>query len=158
MATFAQIKTSKRAACFPIADIDSSFHSVAMQHASLVAFLSGMLTPEEFMDEICSEVAEFYADLRKTKRSFILISDGPLFVVTRSAARRLLTAVNAQQLPFDAAVYVADCIVASDDIEFEDDAIRDAVFFLEDDSNRFIESRGALWTSEEISNVLASLN
>lgn len=129
-----------------------------MQHASLTAFLSGMLAPEAFMHEISSEVAEFYADLRATKRGFIKISDGPFFVVTRSAARRLLTAVGAQQVSPNAAVYVADCLLASDDITFADDTVRDAVSFLEDDSNRFIEGRDALWTPEDIANVIASLD
>ena len=110
------------------------------------------------MEEIASEVAAFYADIRETKRGFILISDGPLFVMTRSAARRLLTAVTTRQISSDAAVYVADCIVASDDIEFEDEATRDAISFLEDDSNRFIEGRNDLWTPEEISKVLASID
>ncbi|MDF8334405.1 hypothetical protein [Novosphingobium cyanobacteriorum] len=129
-----------------------------MQHASLVAFLSGTLAPNTFMEEIAGEVAEFYADLRETKHGFIAISDGPLFVMTRSAVRRFLTAVRDGQLSFDAAVYVADCIVASDDIEFEDEVTRDAVAFLEDDSSRFIEDRDELWTQEEVSKVLASLD
>jgi hypothetical protein len=129
-----------------------------MQHASLVAFLSGRLAPELFMEEIASEVVQFYANLRDTKQGFILISDGPPFVMTRSAARRLLSAVDAQQLSYEAAVYVADCIVASDDIEFADQATRDAVSFLEDDSALFIEGRDDLWTPEEVSKVLASLD
>jgi hypothetical protein len=129
-----------------------------MQHASLVAFLSGTLTPTAFMEEIADEVADFYADLRQTRHGFILISAGPLFVLTRPAARRFLNAVSSQQLSSDAAVYVADCLVASDDIEFEDEATRDAVSFLEDDSNRFIEERSGLWTPDEISKVLASLD
>lgn len=110
------------------------------------------------MKEIASEVAAFYADLRETKHGFIRISDGPRFVMTRAAARRFLNAVDAQQVSSDAAVYVADCIVASDDIEFEDEATRDAVSFLEDDSNRFKEGRNDLWTSEEVSKMLASLD
>jgi hypothetical protein len=129
-----------------------------MQHASLVAFLSGTRAPQAFMKEIAGEVADFYADLRETNRGFILISDGPTFVLTRSAVRRILTAVTARQLSPDAAVYVADCIVASNNIDFEDDVTRDAVSFLEDDSNRFIEGRDELWTAEEVSKVLASLD
>ena len=129
-----------------------------MQHASLVAFLSGALTPEAFMTEIACEVAEFYADLQETSHGFILISDGPPFVMTPSAARRLLTAVSTGQVSSDAAVYVADCIVASDDIEFEDDVTRDAISFLEDDSARFIDGRNDPWTTEQLSKVLASLD
>lgn len=69
-----------------------------MQRASLVAFLSGMLAPEAFMEEIASEVAEFYADLRKTKHGFILILDGPLDIATRPAMRRLMTDANTKKL------------------------------------------------------------
>lgn len=58
-------------------------------------------------------------------------------MVTRDGARRLLEAVADGRLPFDAANYLADCIVMNDDFEFADDAVRDAVFFVEDDSGRF---------------------
>jgi len=129
-----------------------------MQYGSLIAFLSGTLAPELFADEIASEVAKFYADLRETRQGFILISDGPPFIITRVAARRLLDAVKSQRLSDDAAVYVADCIVASDDIEFADEATREAVSFLEDDSNRFIEGRDRLWTPEDVTTILATLD
>lgn len=110
------------------------------------------------MEEIAAEVAEFYADLRETKHGFIAVSEGLPFVMTQPAARRFLSAVNAQQLSPDAAVYIADCIVASDDIEFADQATRDAVSFIEDDSNRFIEGSDGLWTPEEVAKLLASLD
>lgn len=58
-------------------------------------------------------------------------------MVTREGARRLLKAVADDRLPFDAANYLADCIVMNDDFEFADDAVRGAVFFIEDDSGRF---------------------
>jgi hypothetical protein len=54
--------------------------------------------------------------------------------VTRDGARRLLEAVANGRLPFESANYVADCIIMSDDFEFADDAARDAIFFIEDDS------------------------
>ncbi|NWK95624.1 hypothetical protein DM806_08055 [Sphingobium lactosutens] len=67
----------------------------------------------------------------------MVISDGPSFIVTKEGARRLLEALANEQLPFDAANYIADCIVMNDDFEFADDATRDAIFFVEDDSGRF---------------------
>ncbi|RSU74692.1 hypothetical protein BRX37_12915 [Sphingomonas sp. S-NIH.Pt3_0716] len=76
----------------------------------------------------------------------------------KAAARLLLHAVAAGQLPAETAVYVADCIVASDDIEFADEATRDAVFFIEDDSGLFIEGRSEIWTQSEILQALAMLN
>ena len=81
-----------------------------------------------------------------------------MFEMTRSAARRLLCAIVNRQISDEAAVYVADCIVASDDIEFADAATREAVAFIEDDSARFIEGRVDLWTHEEITKVLGTLN
>jgi hypothetical protein len=129
-----------------------------MQYASLVAFLSGTLTPEALGDEIVSEVAGFYADLRETKHGFIDVSDGPVFIMTKAAARRLLNAVATQRLSPEMAVYVADCIVASEDIEFADEATREAVSFIEDDSSLFATGDSRLWTPEEISRALATLD
>lgn len=128
-----------------------------MKHDTLVAFLSGTLSPEALTDELADEVATFYADLRTTKHAFIDISSGPEFVVTTSAARRLLEAVAAQRLPQETAVYVADCMVTSDDIEFADDDVREAISLLEDDSRRFVENDGTLWTEQEIERALSLL-
>lgn len=108
-----------------------------MQHASIVAFLSGTLTPENLTAEIGAEVASFRAALRETAEGHIQVSDGPNFVVTREGARRLLQAVADERLPYDTASYLADCIVMSDEFDFADEAVRDAVFFVEDDTGRF---------------------
>lgn len=133
-------------------------HAIVMQHASLVAFLLGKSEAQSLMVEIADEVASFYADLRETNRAFINISAGPMFVMTRSAARRLLSAVANRQISNEAAVYVADCIVASDDIEFADEVTREAIALIEDDSRRFIEGSVDFWTDEELSEVLGTLN
>ena len=127
-----------------------------MQYSSLVAFLSGTMRAEAFAAEIEKEVVAFYADLRATKHGFIDISRGPTFEMTRAATRLLLSAVASHLLSPDAAVYVADCILASDDIEVEDEVIRDALAFLEDDTNRFINK--PLWTRQELTTVLRSLD
>ncbi|MDR6113638.1 MULTISPECIES: hypothetical protein [unclassified Sphingomonas] len=108
-----------------------------MQHGSIVKFLSGTLSAEGLAREIRAEVAAFRTALRDTAKGNIVVSRGPRFVVTREGARRLLKAVADDRLPFDAANYLADCIVMNDDFEFADDAVRDAVFFIEDDSGRF---------------------
>ena len=108
-----------------------------MQHGSIVAFLSGTLSPESLAAEIGPEVAHFRAALKETAEGRIEVSHGPTFEVTREGARRLLAAVADDRLPYDAASYLADCIVMSDDFDFADEATRDAVFFIEDDTGRF---------------------
>lgn len=108
-----------------------------MQHGSIVAFLSGTLSPESLAAEIASEVARFKAALKETGEAHIHVTDGLPFVVTKAGARRLLEAVADDRLPFDAANYLADCIVMNDDFHFADEVVRNAVFFIEDDSGRF---------------------
>ncbi|MXP28113.1 hypothetical protein GRI58_04660 [Porphyrobacter algicida] len=75
--------------------------------------------------------------MKKTGEGRVQVTQGPLFVVTRADARRLLEAVADNRLPFDAANYLADCIVMSDNFDFADEAVRDAIFFIEDDTGRF---------------------
>lgn len=108
-----------------------------MQHGSIVAFLSGTLSPESLAAEIGPEVARFRAALRDTAEGHIQVTNGPPFVVTREGARRLLEAVADDRFPYDAASYLADCIVMNDAFDFADEAVRDAVFFIEDDTERF---------------------
>lgn len=129
-----------------------------MQYSALVAFLSGKLAAQALAEEIADEVTAFYADLRNTRHGFISISDGPNFIMDKAAARRLLHAVAAKQMPEETAVYIADCIVASDDIEFADEATREAVSFIEDDSIIFLEERSEIWTQNEILKALANLD
>ena len=108
-----------------------------MQYGSIVAFLSGTLSPEDLAAEIGPEVARFRSALRETAEGHIHVTDGPLFMVTREGARRLLKALADDRLSYDAANYLADCIVMNDDFDFADEAVRDAMFFIEDDSGRF---------------------
>ncbi|WP_237452083.1 hypothetical protein [Qipengyuania algicida] len=108
-----------------------------MKHGLIVAFLTGPLSPENLADEISTEVARFRSTLKKTGEGRVQVTQGPLFVVTRADARRLLEAVADNRLPFDAANYLADCIVMSDNFDFADEAVRDAIFFIEDDTGRF---------------------
>ncbi|AEG50388.1 hypothetical protein Sphch_2747 [Sphingobium chlorophenolicum L-1] len=88
-----------------------------------------------------------------------MIFDGPLCLVTREGARRLLEAVANGQLSFDVANYVADCIVMNDDFDFADEAVRDAIYFVEDDSGRFVAGEDD-WrpTREETLAALAMLD
>ncbi|MEG3087255.1 hypothetical protein [Sphingomonas sp. PB4P5] len=128
----------KRRTSFPIADVRSTMHRRSMQHSSIVAFLTGKLSPEALAEEIAAEVAAFRDALRLTAIGHIAVSDGPQFLITKDAARRLLEAVLDQRLPFTAANYVADCIIMNNDFDFADDAARDAIHYIEDDSGKII--------------------
>jgi hypothetical protein len=96
--------------------------------------LTGTLSPEKLADEITAEVTACNSAFRAGENGYIVITDGTSFEVTRDGARRLLAAVAEDRLLFELANYVADCIIISDDFDFADDAVRDAVHFVEDDS------------------------
>jgi hypothetical protein len=105
-----------------------------MEHASLVAFLDGNLSPEDFGREIAAEVEACEQGFRSGGVGHIIITDGPETLVTRNRARRLLQALADNRLPFLSANYTADCLVMSDDFEFADKAVAEAVEFVADDS------------------------
>ena len=105
-----------------------------MEHASLVAFLTGRLSPESVCEEIAVEVVSCNSAFQAGEIGYISITDGTSFQVTREGAKRLLSAVAEERLSFELANYVADCIIMSDDFDFADEAVRDAIFFIEDDS------------------------
>jgi hypothetical protein len=121
-----------------------------MEHAFLVAFLNGDLSPEEFGSEIAAEVDACEQGFRSGGVGHIIVTDGPETVVTREHASRLLQALADERLPFLSANYTADCLAMSDDFEFADDAVKDAVHFVADDSRPP--------TSEETEAALARLN
>jgi hypothetical protein len=121
-----------------------------MKHASLVAFLNGDLSPEDFGNEIAAEVDACEQGFRSGGVGHIIVTDGPDTVVTREHARRLLQALANDRLPFLSANYTADCLVMSDDFDFADDAVTDAVHFVADDSRPP--------TSDETEAALAQLN
>ena len=105
-----------------------------MEYASLVAFLNGELSSESFNSEIAAEVHACEQGFRSGGIGHIIVTDGPEMVVTREHAKRLLQALADQRLPFLSANYTADCLVMSDDFDFADDAVVEAVHFVADDS------------------------
>jgi len=105
-----------------------------MEHASLVEFLTGALSPEALANEIAAEATAAKTALQAGQNGYIVITDGTPFNVTKEGARRLLAAVAEERLSFELANYVADCIIMSDDFDLADDAVRAAIFFIEDDS------------------------
>ena len=133
-------------------------HRRAMKHSPVLAFLSGDLSPEALTGEISDEFEVFYADLAENHYGFIETMRGPEIFLGRAGARRLLTAITANRMPATVAVYVADCIASSVDVEFADEATREAIGLIEDDSRRFIDEGQELWTKAELAIVLASLD
>ena len=117
-----------------------------MDHASLVAFLNGDLSPEDFGSEIAAEADACEQGFRSGGVGHIIVTDGPLTVITRDHARRLLQALAEERLPFLSANYAADCLMMSDDFEPADDAVAEAVSFVADDSRppTFEETHAAL--------------
>lgn len=105
-----------------------------MKHSVLVAFLDNAIDAKTFCSEIAAEFAAFKTSLAMHRIRSIILTDGPEVTVTRRQVKRLLEAVAARSLPFDLANYVADALIMSDDFEFEDNGVRDAIYFLSDDS------------------------
>ena len=134
----------------PIAVIRFAAINDSMEHASLVAFLNGDLSPEDFGSEIAAEVDACEQGFMSGGVGHIIVTDGPETLVTREQARRLLQALADDSLPFLSANYTADCLVMSDDFEFADEVVADAVHFVADDSRPP--------TSEETRAALAQLN
>lgn len=109
-------------------------HAAPIEHATLVGFLTGELSPEVLVDEISTEVNACEASFQAGENGYIIITDGRPVKVTREGARRLLAAIAHERLPFQPANYVADSIIMNDDFDLADDAVRDAINFVADDS------------------------
>jgi hypothetical protein len=105
-----------------------------MEHTSLVAFLNGDVSPEDFGSEIAAEVDACEQGFRSRGLGHIVLTEGPETIVTREHARRLLEALAGDRLPFLSANYTADCLVMGDNFDFADDAVAAAVEFVADDS------------------------
>jgi len=121
-----------------------------MEHSSLVAFLNGNLSPEDFGREIAAEVDACEQGFRSGGVGHIIVTDGLETVVTREHVKRLLQALDEDRFPFLSANYTADCLMMSDDFDFADEAVAEAVEFVADDSRPP--------TREEIEAALAQLN
>lgn len=101
-----------------------------MEHASLVAFLEGRLTPEQFDEEVVDEARACNLACNKTGEGQVVITPGPDTIITRDHARRLLEAVAGQRLSLETANYAATCIIFGD-FEFDDDAVNKAIWLIE---------------------------
>jgi hypothetical protein len=105
-----------------------------MRHSSLLSFLNGSRSPEELWREIEQEVSEFLAACAKGGSGHVIITDGPGTSVGREQVAVLLNALSQAKLPVEAASYIADALIMSDDFEWKDDAVAEALFFLSDES------------------------
>jgi len=105
-----------------------------MEHSSLVAFLNGDVSPDAFGREISNEVNACEQGFKTEGMGYIMVPDGPTQVITRDHARRLLEAMLSDQLAFLAANYTADCLMMSDNFDFADEAVAEAIAFVADDS------------------------
>ena len=101
-----------------------------MEHVSLVAFLEGKLTPEEFEEEVGDEVEACNLACKQTGEGHVVITPGPDTIVTRDHARRLLESVTGQRLSLEIANYATTCIIFGD-FEFEDDVVNEAIWLIE---------------------------
>jgi hypothetical protein len=105
-----------------------------MRHSSLASFLNGELSPDDLWREIEEEVTECLAACAKGGSGHVVITDGPDTEVTRKHVATLLASLAEAKLPLKAASYIADALIFSDDFDWEDEAVADAVFFLSDES------------------------
>lgn len=108
-----------------------------MKHSVLVAFLEGELSSLRFSAEIAPEVDACLAAIKATGRGRIVIEPGPETVLSRAHAQRLLQALSDGSLSYQAASYVADCIIMGHDFDAGDgdgdDAVLEAIHFAADD-------------------------
>lgn len=130
----------------PIADIRANRMMRRMDHASIVSFLNGITSPEDFGAEIAPEVEACVQGCRTSAVGHIIVTHGPDTTVARDHAARLLGALLDARLQFDAANYLADGLIMSDDFDFADSTVADAIAFVADDSRHPTdeETRAAL--------------
>lgn len=105
-----------------------------MDHASIVSFLDGTSSPEDFSARISPEVSACIGGCGSVGVGHIIVTSGPFTTVTRDHAARLLRALLGGRLSFDAANYLADGLIMSDDFDFADGAVTEAIHFVADDS------------------------
>ena len=105
-----------------------------MRHSSLASFLNGERPAGELWREIEIEVRECLAACAKGGSGHVIITDGPDTRVVPEQVAVLLFALAEAKLPLDAAGYIADALIMSDNFEWENDAVAEALFFLSDKS------------------------
>ena len=105
-----------------------------MRHSSLLSFLNGESSPDELWREIEPEVTECLVAGAKGSSGPVIIADGSDTPVAREQVAVLLAALAEAKLPLEAASYIADALIMSDNFEWEDNGVAEALFFLSDES------------------------
>jgi hypothetical protein len=105
-----------------------------MRHSSLASFLNGEISADALWREIKQEVTECLAASAKGGSGHVILTDGPSTPVSRQHVAVLLAALGEGKLPLKAASYIADALIMSDDFEWEDEAVAEALLFLSDES------------------------
>jgi hypothetical protein len=105
-----------------------------VQHGSLKEFLNGERSADQLWREIEPEVKECLAACAKLGSGAVTISDGPKTQISRRQVAVLISALAEGKIPMDAASYIADAMIMSDDFAWEDEGIADALFRLSDES------------------------
>ena len=122
------------AAFGPLRSLARMAYDQPMRHSSLTSFLNGDLPPDELWREIEAEVTECLDECAKGGSGHVLITDGPDTKISRKQMAILLGALAKAELPLKAASYIADALIMSDDFEWDDEAVADALFRLSDET------------------------
>jgi hypothetical protein len=106
-----------------------------MQSSSLISFLNGEKPPAELWREIEAEVNECVAAASKLGGvGHVIITDGPDTIIDRRHVEVLVGGLADGILPVQAAAYIADALIMSDDFDFADEGVSKVLFFLSDES------------------------
>jgi len=105
-----------------------------VRHSSLVSFLNGERLADQFWHDIEAEVTDCLTARSKGDLGHVIITDGPETLIIREHADMLLSALAEGRLPLEAASYIADALIMSDDFDFADEGVSDALFYLSDQS------------------------
>lgn len=121
-----------------------------MEHALLTSYLVGRTLTEDFARAIKQEVGACEDGIRSPANvGYIIISDGPQFIVTREHIERLLESMFDETLPWMSANYIGNCLIMSDDFEPADSKVAEAIEFVADESR--------LPTGDEIREAIKAL-
>ncbi|MCV3208509.1 hypothetical protein OHD62_27530 [Mesorhizobium sp. YC-39] len=106
-----------------------------MQHSSLISFLNGEKSPNELWREIETEVTEcMTAATTLGCVGHVIITDGPHTIINRRHVDVLVGRLADGILPVQAAAYIADALIMSDDFDFAEDGVSEILFLLSDES------------------------
>lgn len=124
-----------------------------VRHGSLTSFLNGERPADQLWREIEPEVKECLAACAKFGSGAVIVSEGPKTQISRRQVAVLISALAEGEIPMAAASYIADALIMSDDFEWEDDAIADALFRLSDESAP-LTMIDLEWANSRVNNAL----